>query len=1334
MKAGITLESKKTPMHADYDSDETMVDDSILGSDEEEDDSYFKRIFINDDYSPTSDSGLCPGNKNVVLGEQSPEIHLVSKFFPAAQANSMETASKQVSDTLLEEEASQSLLRNWKRLPPHKDTGDSPPSMDPEGLCEDAQQLFDSCELEDNNVDESQDTSLQSAIIQMDVCHPKKELVSSDKTLDIPEKKHNVNDTSEDGVAHIVCEESRIFIDEINIDDLLKMSGEMVSFTELIGDLSFLEMPEDGSDELNCTLLAEINSMQHPQSLQSAGEGCSMEGDHPDRQGNSDCSNKQQLPGTDESVKHNREDYGLAIQKTDKETPEESVVNVESTGISPSLLNIFGCIPNGISHVFNVEKQSVTQKSLPVSTPNSEKSTLNKGTNVSWNGSSHSQTSLPCLEEVKSISEVSKTATCSTAGQEQLQAESTEQAMESINKDCMLLMSQNNTDFEMDQQHKVLSKSPKRKKAQDTHFNENTIREEEETKRGLLERYRTCGVPDSEGLFQSAKSSTELMGSRSKNATVSRGRKRKSKLSQPYVCKKVCQAIQIEGPFMGRTSLKKRNSCHTCKTMSRYKSTTGRSRSPWEAAGSFDLKSIMRAEMKSTESTKTTEIILRKSVRRRILRNSGSCCEREKGTYRVSWIDDPKTCDCTSPALLVSSQLNNTEPVQQCRASKTVRNINKRNFMGETLLHKACKKGDLEQVNALIEAGINVNHTDNAGWTALHEASCKGNSEVIEALIQAGAYVNGKGLDGILPLHDAVYCNHYKAAEILIKFGANPYLKDDNMKNAFDKCCSNKMAEILTSQYRPSDTAIGNVLSEKEDPQRKNMTILPSSANVCRAGRACSVEILDTLHDIENKHKKLLSTELEPLEDAEKCVEELNEIQNVLNNIVNLQKIERDNLAKKYRASADSFKQGKLRDKMAKLASNQKTLLQVVRNQKEVTLKIVAKQSERSGANSEETSSTLQYCDASPGRNPISALCAVNEWLEANIANGSTMTTIIPAVDRVPDTESNPAKKAISISSPISSAAELCTAAIISERTAQPNSHLTPKQKPGLENSPLSFDSCCIILNDHPDTTAPGSRSQDSFPVSLALDIIGKKNISIEKNSHEISDETHETADTGQHLQRSNYEIQQESDDFPDIYDASEYWRPQHKEKGPTSHILSQKVCENNDNQPVSEKQACIEADKKIRKFPLKKLMKMGTLKPGVDVLSFQLQDSSHKATLLCDGQITDCSGAIFRDPLHWVKTLLGNNIVVTWKYIIDKVTYIGKKLSSFIGQEDFAPKIEEPDPERNIAISPPHLQTPSNTLFQVKEILLVDQSEFFPSHVMEKYWEEFMNSNVQDF
>ncbi|XP_073536469.1 uncharacterized protein [Phyllobates terribilis] len=372
----------------------------------------------------------------------------------------------------------------------------------------------------DSNIDDSQDTSLLSAVIAMDVSYPKKEMVPSDniETLDIQGKKRNVSETSKDGDAHIECKESISFIDEINTEDLLKMDGVLDGFTELIDDLSFLEMPEDGSGELSCALLEEINSMQHPQSLQSATEGCSMEGDHTDRQGK-----------RDESVTHKREDYGLRIQKADKfiqnmylqETPEETIVNEESTGFSPSLLNSFGCIPSDISHLFSVEEQSVTQKSFPVS---NEKLTLNKGKNVSWNDASRSQTSLPCLEEVKPSSEVSKTTTCMTAAmhgitdEEQLRTETKEQqVLESVIKDCVLLMSQNNTDFEMDQQHKDLSKSPTRKGAQDTHLNENTRREEEEIKRGLFER--TCKVSDSEELFQSTKSSTELMSSRSKNST-----------------------------------------------------------------------------------------------------------------------------------------------------------------------------------------------------------------------------------------------------------------------------------------------------------------------------------------------------------------------------------------------------------------------------------------------------------------------------------------------------------------------------------------------------------------------------------------------------------------------------------------------------------------------------------------------------------------------------------------------------------------------------------------------------------------------------------------------
>ncbi|XP_075243167.1 uncharacterized protein LOC142337654 isoform X2 [Convolutriloba macropyga] len=99
----------------------------------------------------------------------------------------------------------------------------------------------------------------------------------------------------------------------------------------------------------------------------------------------------------------------------------------------------------------------------------------------------------------------------------------------------------------------------------------------------------------------------------------------------------------------------------------------------------------------------------------------------------------------------------------------------KRNQMGETPLHLAAKKGDLEKVRRLVELGADVNATDHAGWTPLHEACFKNHPEVAIHLLTHGADVHAQGGDdGDTPLHDSCANRYYDVTLLLLKHGADP--------------------------------------------------------------------------------------------------------------------------------------------------------------------------------------------------------------------------------------------------------------------------------------------------------------------------------------------------------------------------------------------------------------------------------------------------------------------------------------------------------------------------------------------------------------------------------
>ncbi|XP_041940161.1 BRCA1-associated RING domain protein 1 [Alosa sapidissima] len=121
----------------------------------------------------------------------------------------------------------------------------------------------------------------------------------------------------------------------------------------------------------------------------------------------------------------------------------------------------------------------------------------------------------------------------------------------------------------------------------------------------------------------------------------------------------------------------------------------------------------------------------------------------------------------------------------------------KRNHKGETPLHLAAIKGDVEAVKRLLEQGADPNLKDNAGWTPLHEASNHGHAAVVEALILGGSLLNTPGYQNDSPLHDAVRNGHAAIVRLLLEHGASQSVLNMFGLRALDCAETPEMREIL---------------------------------------------------------------------------------------------------------------------------------------------------------------------------------------------------------------------------------------------------------------------------------------------------------------------------------------------------------------------------------------------------------------------------------------------------------------------------------------------------------------------------------------------------------
>ncbi|XP_060784990.1 BRCA1-associated RING domain protein 1 isoform X2 [Neoarius graeffei] len=122
----------------------------------------------------------------------------------------------------------------------------------------------------------------------------------------------------------------------------------------------------------------------------------------------------------------------------------------------------------------------------------------------------------------------------------------------------------------------------------------------------------------------------------------------------------------------------------------------------------------------------------------------------------------------------------------------------KRNHKGETPLHLAAIKGDVEVTKALLEQGADPNLKDHAGWTPLHEACNLGHVGVVKVLLQQGALINTPGYENDSPLHDAVRNSHAAVARLLLEHGASTTVLNIFGLRPVDYAMTPEMREVLS--------------------------------------------------------------------------------------------------------------------------------------------------------------------------------------------------------------------------------------------------------------------------------------------------------------------------------------------------------------------------------------------------------------------------------------------------------------------------------------------------------------------------------------------------------
>jgi ankyrin repeat protein len=153
-------------------------------------------------------------------------------------------------------------------------------------------------------------------------------------------------------------------------------------------------------------------------------------------------------------------------------------------------------------------------------------------------------------------------------------------------------------------------------------------------------------------------------------------------------------------------------------------------------------------------------------------------------------------------ALLIASRDGNLDIVDLL--IKAGVNLHIRNKYGGSAIYVACQNGHIAIVEYLLKNGSNVEDKNKAGWTPLFTASEKGHLNVVDVLVKNHAKTNHKDETEWTALQYASRNNHLAIVECLINGGAFVNERNKNGSTALHIACEKgniKVVELLLLRH-----------------------------------------------------------------------------------------------------------------------------------------------------------------------------------------------------------------------------------------------------------------------------------------------------------------------------------------------------------------------------------------------------------------------------------------------------------------------------------------------------------------------------------------------------